>query len=416
LPLLRKKLVYEIETTHTSHSGRDMMPACGAKRYSLSAYVVQPLRNSWRQYNSIIGNKYPLVSSLTVVACLLGYVISGKLPMVSMSQALIMVRRLKNHPSFEAKDPGQAASELAKSYSDHQVTVAPGVEIHAIHHQACLSTISISYLEYGAQVEISANQIEDFYLIQMPVAGTTRNRSDNEEQLFIPGTALIVDCNIEVSQLWSADCCQIQVKIERKALEQHLNRLLGNPIKDSLRFDLIMDLSDSTIASWWRFIDFLINEFEVGGSALTTGVAVANVESTIINNLLTCQRHNYSEALLDKDSGLVPVHIKKAEQYICDHVAENISIEELVRVCKVSERALYDGFRRFLHTTPMNYQRSYRMKKVHEDLLEADFGQSVTDTVTRWGVTQLGRFSSLYKLVYGQSPSETLKSSRVNLE
>ncbi len=320
-----------------------------------------------------------------------------------------MVRRLENHPSFDVDDPKLAAAKLAKSYKDHLLTVAPGEKLRAVHHQAQLSNISINYLEYGAEVGITTNKLENFYLIQIPIAGTTCNQADGAEQLILPGTGLIIDCNIDVSQHWSADCCQIQIKIDRAALEQQLNRLLGAPINQAIRFDLLIDLDEPKMASWWRFIEFLIAEFEAGDSGMTTGPATDLIEQSIMINLLSSQRHNYSEALSAQEAGVVPAHVKKAEQYIRDNITRNISIHDLVKVCEVSERALYNGFRRFRHTTPMNYLRAYRMERVHEDLLSAGPEQSVTEIATHWGVTQLGRFASFYKLVYGQSPSDTLR-------
>ena len=187
--------------------------------------------------------------------------------------------------------------------------------------------------------------------------------------------------------------------------------MLGSPIKAPLRFDVLIDLDEPKIASWWRFIEYLINEFEAGDSAMTVGPSVANVESLIMTNLLMAQRHNYSEALSDQESGVVPAHVKKAEQYIRDNITQAITIGDIVKNCGVSKRALYNGFKRFRHTTPMNYLRSYRLEKIHQDLSQANGDQSVTDIASHWGISQLGRFASMYKLVYGQSPSETLKGN-----
>ena len=274
-------------------------------------------------------------------------------------------RRLENHPSFETKSPSQAVDKLSKSYKQHQVHVAPGDDLHVVHHQATLSSISINYLEYGAEVGISVAPINDWYMVQVPIAGSTSNRTPNEEQLILPGTALVIDCQSDISQQWSADCCQIQIKIDRNAIEQHLNRMLGTPIKEPVRFDLIIDLDEPKIASWWRFIEFLITEFEKGESAMTIGPSVNYIESTIITNLLIAQRHNYSEALLDIESGVVPAHVKKAEDYIRENITQTIAIDDLVDIAGVSKRTLYEGFRRFRHTSPMNFLRSYRMEKVH---------------------------------------------------
>jgi len=322
-----------------------------------------------------------------------------------------MEKRLRNHPSFKASDATSAAKELAKSYQEHQVIVAPGEKLHAVHHEARLSKISINYLEYGANVEIVANPLEDFYLVEIPISGTTKDESNGEKQLVKPGTGMILGCNTMVSQYWSADCSQIQIKIDRKEVELQLSRMLGTAVKKPVIFDPMVDLDEPKMASWWRFIEFLISEFESDDSTMISGAAVPHIEQAIILNLLNSQGNNYSQALLAIDSSVVPAHVKKAEQYIRDNIANNISIHDLVQVCDVSERALYDGFRRFRHTTPMNYLRSYRMEVIRQDLLLKGNKQSVTDIATRWGVTQLGRFAAMYKLVYGESPSETLKRS-----
>jgi AraC-like DNA-binding protein len=42
----------------------------------------------------------------------------------------------------------------------------------------------------------------------------------------------------------------------------------------------------------------------------------------------------------------------------------------------------------------------------------ASNGDSVTAIASKWGFTQLGRFSVTYKEVYGESPSETMKRSK----
>jgi AraC-like DNA-binding protein len=323
-----------------------------------------------------------------------------------------MKKHLETHPSFDVDDPELAAKKLAESYVDHQITVAPGETIHAIHHQARLSTISINYLEYGAEVEISANRLEDFYLLQKLISGTTNYQSDDGEQLATRGTGLVIDCNTDVLQQWSNDCRQLQIKIDRKALEQNLNRMLGAPIKKPLRFDVLMDLDEPKIASWWRFIEYLVKEFESGDSVMTIGPAVAFIESAIMTNLLIAHRNNYSDALLDQESGVVPSHVKKAEDYIRNNIADNIEMDAIVKASGVSKRTLYDGFRRFRRTTPMNFLRSHRLEKVREDLLASSGDQSVTEIISSWGVTQFGRFASYYKLVYGESPSDTLKGGQ----
>ncbi|MBM4480658.1 helix-turn-helix domain-containing protein [Rhodococcus hoagii] len=50
---------------------------------------------------------------------------------------------------------------------------------------------------------------------------------------------------------------------------------------------------------------------------------------------------------------------------------------------------------------------------MRDDLLHPDSPDvTVTDVAASWGFYNLGRFSSLYREVYGESPSETLRRCR----
>jgi AraC-like DNA-binding protein len=46
---------------------------------------------------------------------------------------------------------------------------------------------------------------------------------------------------------------------------------------------------------------------------------------------------------------------------------------------------------------------------VHEDLIDAPAGATVSDVAARWGFYQFGRFAAQYRQLFGETPSATLR-------
>jgi AraC-type DNA-binding domain-containing proteins len=128
--------------------------------------------------------------------------------------------------------------------------------------------------------------------------------------------------------------------------------------------------------------------------------------------VLTGFRHNYSEMLDASGGGAAPRHVRLAENYMREHAEEPISIMDVVAAAGVSQRTLFDGFKRFRNTTPMAFLKSVRMENIRAELLREDPmtpGVSVTSIAVKWGFTNLGRFAESYRKRYGELPSATLR-------
>lgn len=87
-----------------------------------------------------------------------------------------------------------------------------------------------------------------------------------------------------------------------------------------------------------------------------------------------------------------------------------ISVDELAVQAGVSRRVLEIGFRETLEVSPHRYLRNLRLNGMHRDLRRASpQSDTVTETATYWGFTDLGRTAVVYRELFGESPSETLK-------
>jgi len=104
--------------------------------------------------------------------------------------------------------------------------------------------------------------------------------------------------------------------------------------------------------------------------------------------------------------------VKKARDYIEEHLDQPISMATLSELCGVSVRTLQNGFRQFLQQAPVEYIRDRRLALVHESLQRGNAFETVTDILLRHGINSFGHFSSAYRQRYGCLPSDTLRRQK----
>jgi len=106
--------------------------------------------------------------------------------------------------------------------------------------------------------------------------------------------------------------------------------------------------------------------------------------------------------------------VKIAEDYALLHAGEPLYVTDLCRAAAVSERTLEYAFKEVLALTPVAYLLRLRLHRVRQALLAATPGTTtVSAEALNWGFWHFGEFSRAYKECFGELPSETLRSSRV---
>lgn len=92
-----------------------------------------------------------------------------------------------------------------------------------------------------------------------------------------------------------------------------------------------------------------------------------------------------------------------------------LHVEDLCRAGNVEERTLRRAFHRVLRMPPLRYLKLRQLNQVHAALTAAEArGQLVTDILTRYGVTELGRFATEYRSLFGEPPSQTARRGAVS--
>ena len=106
--------------------------------------------------------------------------------------------------------------------------------------------------------------------------------------------------------------------------------------------------------------------------------------------------------------------MRSALEYIRLRPDERITIEDLARELRVTERTLLRGFRQYLKIGVKQYLITRQLNLVRRAIREncTDVAQ-VTAAMADYGVTEFGRFSVRYKELFGETPSDTLQKSRL---
>ncbi|WP_055477514.1 AraC family transcriptional regulator [Sphaerimonospora mesophila] len=285
-----------------------------------------------------------------------------------------------------------------------------GARLDARMNAMDLDRIGLCALDYGAEVLITPSPWESCFLVMIPLSGAAEVSHGRERIVSTADVASVLSPTEQLTLRWAAGTPQLITRFDRAALESHLSRMIGREVHEPLDFSLGMDLNRAACRSWMSVVGLLRQEAESDGAMLSQPLAVSQLEGLLMTQLLLAQPNNYTTALLGDQPRVAPPAVKRAMELIEGHAAEPLTVEDIAEAVGVGVRALQEGFRRHLETTPMAYLRDVRLDHVRAELTAGAPGTTtVTDIAFRWGFVHLGRFSLAYRQRFGETPSQTLR-------
>lgn len=318
-------------------------------------------------------------------------------------------RPLASLARLHTVDVDQAREVVAEAFCPHTLTPLDGAaRFETRFHPMTTGDVRLAYLDYGGEVRITSLGQETFYLVLMPLAGRAEISHHRERFRYDPGGASVPPVTGSYDLRVDAGSPHLVAWIARGRLERHLGASLGRPVTSPVRFAVGMDLTAPALRSWRRVVDLLLHEAD-GDGLIHEPLARRELEGLLLTQLLLAQPNNYSASLHEHPLPTTPRLIRRAVEVIDGHAAEPLTVEDVAEAVGLSVRALQEGFRRHLGTTPMSYLREVRLTRVRDDLAGADPASvTVTATALRWGFRHAGRFSARYHQRFGESPSATL--------
>jgi AraC-like DNA-binding protein len=202
---------------------------------------------------------------------------------------------------------------------------------------------------------------------------------------------------------------RLAIWIPARSLEQRLAALLGEPGKDDVAFDPLIDWESGPGQGIRRLIWLLTQELASPCAFATSDIACRSFTDLLLYTLLRSQPNNYSMRLARPANSPVPRSIRRAEEFIRSRAGQPIALHEVAEAAGCSVRSLQLGFRQFRDTTPAAAIRQARLEAVRHVLAFGEGAGTVTEIAYEYGFTNPGRFSGLYKRTFGVSPAEDLR-------
>jgi transcriptional regulator GlxA family with amidase domain len=147
------------------------------------------------------------------------------------------------------------------------------------------------------------------------------------------------------------------------------------------------------------------------GPLFYSPIAMSHLTQALADLVVRSIPHRFSAHLDKKPFMIAPSQVRRAIDFMNANIHRAITMPMVAAAAGVSVRALETSFRAFRETTPAAYLRTMRLRAVREDLLDPSNPQSVRDICLKWGFFHMGRFSAIYRTVYGENPSDTKRRS-----
>ncbi|MET9265318.1 AraC family transcriptional regulator [Amycolatopsis sp. NPDC004079] len=321
---------------------------------------------------------------------------------------------LERFAVLSSPDLDEFRHSVSQLLTPHRLTpLAPGTpEMRTDLAKASLGPVSLVYCRNrGAELGVQLTEQVDYYDINLALHGRNQVVFGRDEVVVDQARAAVISPRMKVDMRLSDDYRQLHVRVERQALTEHLEAMLGCPASAVLRFRPDMDLTGPAAGSWWRTVRSLLRELDHPGSLAELSPGAAPWANLLMTGLLLAQPHNYSPQLDRVATGLrQQPPVRRVMEIVEGDPSAGLSVERLARAARMTPRSLQRHFRSALGMSPHEYVQQVRLARAHEELRAAEpRSVTVTEVALRWGFTHVPRFAALYRKRYGTNPSRTLR-------
>ncbi|MEU6663006.1 AraC family transcriptional regulator [Streptomyces sp. NPDC046821] len=321
---------------------------------------------------------------------------------------------LQRYDVLESAELDEFRATVARFLTPHRLrpTGHEGAYLRGNVAVASLGALSLVYGSHsGTELDVTLTEQVDYYDVNLAWEGHNRITCGGQEIIVDAQTAGIISPQMRATMRLSDSYRQLHVRMERYALERHLEELLGRPVVAPIRFHPAMDLRNPSAATWARAVRLLVDDLETLDGLAAQPAGETPWTSFLMTGLLLGQPHNYTEQLTRQRAAPRPGGLRRAMDLVEEAPEADLSVERLALAAGMSPRSLQRQFRAYAGVAPREYVLQVRLARAHDDLRNARPGAvTVADVALRWGFTHVPRFAAAYRQRYGELPSATLNA------
>ncbi|WP_166459367.1 AraC family transcriptional regulator [Amycolatopsis pithecellobii] len=312
---------------------------------------------------------------------------------------------------LRSTDPHEATEAISRCYEPGRVEVvdrSKPLDMRLWVNE--LPGLKLNYLSYGTDVRVTV-PAGVRYVLCVPLMGRVTVGSGGRSVEASARTGVVISPSDPLYfENWSHDCRVLTARLDVDVLESLLATMLDEPLTGPIRFEPSLDLNDPPVRSVLRTVSLLRSELSRPDGITADPMMGAGMARLVMTGLLLAQPHNYSAKLHEPRPAVAPGNLRRAIELIDGDPMSVFGVADVARAAAIGIRALEEGFRKYVGTSPMAYLRKVRMARAHEELCRSDSAVTTAAAVARrWGFHHYGRFGVAYRQRYGCSPSETLR-------
>ena len=322
----------------------------------------------------------------------------------------MFTKTLHEAVSADLNDLPGAQAWMTNICGPHLLRVGKPSNLRFRHLGRKLETLTLGRLEYGTETEIDitgANVLKS-YSLSLPDEGAQELFVDGMKACSNPSQGLILGPANEQHLVIDGTCKKLQIAIPVETVHSTLEGLLNRPVQAPIRFAPVMDALEGGTGSWWRMVKNLFTELSFHDGLLANPTVATGYSDWIVRGLLISQPSNYSAEIEAAQQPRVPSYMARAKAFIELNCRDDICLEDIEAAAAVPRYKLFESFRKYLGIAPMTYLKQVRLLGVRRDLLKQQNHRSIAEIATAWGFNHLGRFSSDYRKLFDEVPSQTL--------
>ncbi|QAY64915.1 AraC family transcriptional regulator [Xylanimonas allomyrinae] len=321
---------------------------------------------------------------------------------------------LASRNTVRADDVGRAHATISELFCEHRLAPAERGLVRMSLRSAHERGVGIDLLDYGAPVRIAPVGLEDFHLVQIPLAGRAAMDVGHAHVESSPSVATVPPVEREFTLTWDRATPHLIVYVRRDRLLSVAGAVFGTIGGDGLRLAPRMALDTTQGRAFLRAVFEMHDAIEHTGAdgayarALAVEVMLARLLAAVESSASRFLSAWSSAAVHEATRGdrLYRRFLERAEADAGAQPTMVAIAEEL----QVPLRTLQDHVRAASGRTPTAILRDARFRQARRRLLDGDPTRcTVTSVALACGFGHLGRFSAEYRMRYGESPVETLR-------
>lgn len=314
-----------------------------------------------------------------------------------------MTMLLSERSQIFTRADAYAVSEYVNQHvGNHCLRLPPRGRPEASISHRTFSSLDLCRLSYGAPVRVTSEALQTIYHLQIFLKGQCRSVTRGKEHLYGPGEILLINPDDPVDLTYSSDCEKFIVKLPVRLLETTCVERQWQLPACGIRFTS-SQTDISVLDGFLQLLGLICLEAESGA----THEVKSLYERIFANKILSIVYNNVARVVPSEEAG----GFEAVRQYIEKHLRDDIPIEQLMAIARVSERSLYLLFERQIGVPPKDYIRQRKLDRVHAEL-QSSKAVSVTKVALDNGFIHLGRFSEAYRKQFGELPSQTWRRHR----